>query len=637
MPDWLRPLQSNSPGSSALRGGVPPAMPGGPFGAPQPPGMFSAGSLVNEDALPEWLREPGMSGALGHGAGAAGNWGLRPDMGQPRPYAPSGPAFGGGQYSSQAQQPAAGGMAPGGGAQALFDESALPDWLKEAAAGNDIGQQPTAYHAAQAPSAAYGSGMAQPPMSAPYGYSPYGAPQPPSTQGFPPSPTDQRWPAPAGAFPSIENAGSYSAGGSSGALNAPSLIDPNALPSWLAGEQPQQAPGSGGLNSSGGMSANSLVDEAALPQWLRAVPPAQASPSAAAYANVPAPAPWTTTAAAADEPLPTWLKQVYVEANVPQSDKLQTPPGYGGGQPMGAGEPGMGGMGAVAASSFVDESALPDWLRSAGGGLTSGNGGYQGAALPATAPEQRMNPNYMPDSAAGGGEYSEHAAGSFAASDLIDPAVLPSWVHGQEPPPQPSFSSTSGWTSRQRAVSLPETGATRAPGAGESSGALRYGGEGYGNGTAGSGMLMDESNLPVWMRGGQDRRAEPDMDTGWNAAGYSDQLPSAAFESGLLDSGDARRRGPPIPSAELPNWLRTGGPAHGGFSGGGGQGPARGAYGAGQPRQPEQGWPEEEDGRAAQWHQWDDGQYTEEYGADFDGGYEPQERKRGWRRFFGRG
>jgi len=151
-------------------------------------------------------------------------------------------------------------------------------------------------------------------------------------------------------------------------------------------------------------------------------------------------------------------------------------------------------------------------------------------------------------------------------------------------------------------------------------------------------MLMDESNLPVWMRGGQDRRAEQDMDTGWNAAGYSNQFPSAASESGLLDSSDARRRrGPSIPSAELPNWLRTGGPAHGGFSGGGGQGPARGAYGAGQPQQREQGWPEEEDGRAAQWNQWDDGQYAEEYGADFDGGYEPQERKRGWRRFFGRG
>src|SRR5258707_665222 len=205
MPDWLRPLQSNTPGSSALRGGAPPAMPGGPYGAPQPPGMFSAGSLVNEDALPEWLREPGMSGALGHGAGAAGNRGLRPDMGPARPYSP---------------------------------------------------------------------------------------------------------------------------GGHPGPLTAPPLIDPTARPSWLAGGQPQQPPGSGGLNSSGGMSANSLVDEAALPQWLRAVPPAQASPSAAAYANAPAPAPWTATAAAADEPLPTWLKQVYVEANVPQNDKLQTPPGY---------------------------------------------------------------------------------------------------------------------------------------------------------------------------------------------------------------------------------------------------------------------------------------------------------------------
>jgi hypothetical protein len=595
--------------------------------------MFSAGNLVNEDALPEWLREPGMSGALGNGAGAAGNWGMRPDMGQPSPYAPpqapAGPAFGGGPYSP-AQQPAAGGMAPGGGAQALFDESALPDWLKEAA-GNDIGQQPTAYQPAQTPSAAYGSGMAQPPMGAPYGYSPYAAPQPPSTQGFPPSPPDPRWPAPAGAFPSIENAGSFSAGGPSGALNAPSLIDPNALPSWLAGGQPQQAPGSGGLNRSGGMSANSLVDEAAVPQWLRAVPPSQASPSAAAYANAPAPAPWTSTAAA-DEPLPTWLKQVYVEANVPQSDKLQTPAGFSAGQPMGAGEPGMG---AVAASSFVDESALPDWLRSAGAAPTRGNVGYQGAAPPATALQQHMSPTYVPEGAAGGGDHSEHAAGSFAASDLIDPAMLPSWVHGQDPPPQPSFSSTSGWTSRQHAVSLPGTGATRAPGAGESSSSLRYGGEGYGNGAAGSGMLMDESNLPVWMRGGQDRRAEPDMDTGWNAAGYSDQYPSATFESESLDSSDARRRGPPIPSEELPNWLRTGGPARGGL--GGGQSSARGAYGAGQPRRPEQGWPEEEDGRAAQRNQWDDRQYAEGYGADFDGGYAPQERKRGWRRFFGRG
>src|SRR5262249_9682407 len=110
--------------------------------------------------------------------------------------------------------------------------------------------------------------------------------------------------------------------------------------------------------------------------------------------------------------------------------------------------------------------------------------------------------------------------------------------------------------------------------------------------------------------------------------GDSDQFPSATFESESLNSSDARRRGPPIRSDELPNWLR---------SGGSGQSPARGAYGAGQPRWPAQGWPAEEDGRAAQWNQWDDRQYAEEYGAEFDRGYEPQERKRGWRRFFGRG
>src|SRR5260370_11420789 len=126
-------------------------------------------------------------------------------------------------------------------------------------------------------------------MGGGYGYSPYGAPQPPSTQGFPPSPTDQRWPAPAGAFPSIENAGSYSAGGPSGALNAPSLIDPNALPSWLAGGQPQQASGSGGLNSSGGMSAHSLGDAAALPRKRPGRAPAHARPAGAPRSTLPRP------------------------------------------------------------------------------------------------------------------------------------------------------------------------------------------------------------------------------------------------------------------------------------------------------------------------------------------------------------
>ena len=88
----------------------------------------------------------------------------------------------------------------------------------------------------------------------------------------------------ANAFPGIESAGSYQAplaGG--GGLPAGSLLDPNALPGWLSGQQGQAA--SASMRSGDGMRAQSLIDDAALPEWMRNEPNGNGNGAGAAGAS----------------------------------------------------------------------------------------------------------------------------------------------------------------------------------------------------------------------------------------------------------------------------------------------------------------------------------------------------------------
>src|SRR6185369_8172541 len=99
----------------------------------------------------------------------------------------------------QGYQPGAQAGQQGGGrmnAGAFFDESALPDWLRQSP---DTPQMPS------------------PPQNMP------GQAMPPAMGG-------------ASAFPSIEQAGQYQAGPPAvGGMPANSLLDSSALPQWLGG------------------------------------------------------------------------------------------------------------------------------------------------------------------------------------------------------------------------------------------------------------------------------------------------------------------------------------------------------------------------------------------------------------------
>lgn len=623
LPEWLRPLQSGAlgsppPGSNQLppspadpRNSAAPYsynqpgynQPGGVSGGPGQPWQqgqqwqqpqqsqqpqFSMGSLVSEDALPEWLRQANTGGAP-QPQPASGGWGapagpapsVQPPYNAigapPIPPAPSnyggygqngqfgygasgGPAYGAGQSRPlpssvygpmQGAGSPAGAATPGTSASTLFDESALPDWMRQA------GTQPAGVPANPYQQAPGGPGM---------GYGGYQG-QPPS----PPAPPAQPMlPPPSTAFPSIDRAGGFQpAPQAQGGMSGQSLLDPGALPQWLSGQAGAPAPqgGFGAVPPSSGMVAQSLVDESALPQWLRAQPdaPAPAAHAAPGFgAAAPAPPPAWNAAPVAEEPLPTWLNQVYSEANVPRTDALQqhasaNPWGAAGGYRSSVSAPLSGGPGAgrtggalppevsgVPASHFVDESALPDWLRAQGAPpspshavspMSSVSPGMGQGMGPAPTPDARAIPAYVPPASAGAPE--ARTGMSFSASDLIDPDLLPQWVRGENgagagngPAQQATFSSSAGWTSKAPAV-------------------------------PGSGLLPPPPSAPAssWQQSGTSDQLSP-----WQGNSSSDQGSGSLYggrSPGSGQSSDDSARfggGRPssggIPAHELPPWLQ---------------------------------------------------------------------------------
>ena len=651
------PGASTCPTCGAAVTGVGNFGPGNPpagFGpAQQPPasaypgaprngnGSFSAGSLVNSDELPEWLLQAGTgaipaqpANGFGRGPAPAPGYGQPPQqamygqppqqamygqppvsggLGQPRPMAP-------GPY---ADQPSA---VP---AQGLFDEAALPDWLRQASTGYDVGQQSTAYQPAAA-NPAYGGGPARyaappaPPMTpgyAPNGYNGYNGYPPPTPQRGGPSSALGQAPFPptqANAFPSLDRAGA-SVAGNPGGMSARGLVDSGALPGWLGGQmsQPQTSNGAS-IPGSGGLSARSLIDDAALPQWLRA----QASPpqpAAQPRANPPVPASVWGAPATADEPLPNWLNQAYMDANVRPIEPARAPSGWlSPGQvsaPLGASNGQADGR--LSASAFVDETALPEWLKSQGG-VPAASTAQPLYAAPTASQHSPAHAPYMPG-AAPTARADEESAGKFSVSDLIDPEALPSWVSGQ------SASVGAGWTSKQSSV-MAAASSTSLRASSSTLEAARNASEETGGG-------WDEPNLPTWMRG-------LDADEGNQQSRSYQSTPSFRARSDELmrddrmspEASSSRRRGQPIPSEELPPWLRS--PRASAAD------PRAGGYGYQQgPRQPgrqQEGWPEEQDA-PQRWSDWDEDNFGAEYDGGMDFADERQEKQRGgWRRLFGR-
>jgi collagen type III alpha len=381
MPTWLRPI--------AQPGGPPvgPQTPGAPPGYGQPPGL-TPGSLVNEDALPAWLR----AGDAGASPGAGqGGWGAAPPPG----------------YGQYGQMPGPGGMWPQGGAAGApnpFDESALPDWLRQGPNGDG------ATTTAQPP---YGS-------TGPYngyqgGYSAPGT----TSNAFPPL-----------GYPGASTGGSMGGMGA-GNMNAGSLVDGRALPAWL--NQPQGGPRAGGLSGGQGLDASSLIDETSLPQWLRA-----AGPGGAAHAGG-----WP---GAAPEPMPAWLGQPGGMAPTP--GQYAAPSGMPGGMQGGipGGMPGAtpgGWPGAAPAAApagpLVDESALPDWLRAQG----AGGSGAQSQA------NRGGNSDWLTDARI------PAQPGNGAPGTLLNNSELPPWLRGQQGGAPPGGQAPASGGAPGRGPALP--------------------------------------------------------------------------------------------------------------------------------------------------------------------------------------
>ncbi len=680
IPEWLRQLQANQPPGPVAQGpyaGGPPqgyAQPVPPpayGGAPVPAQPMSAANLVSEDALPEWLR------AAGDPSPAP----AQPGWQQPSPVQPA--QAGWAQPSNPAQSwqqanagmPAApGGQTPGAGwgapASALFDESALPEWLRNAAAGQEIETQSPAYNPAPAASP-YGVQPQSNGFAPAAGWGGYQAPQPPSP-GFPPSNAGAPDPMqPSNAFPPIERAGSARVPPPGAGVTGATLIDPAALPQWLGGQPgaPTNAGPAGVGAAGGGMPAQSLIDESALPQWLRAEPnqPAGSTPMPPAAAT-PSASQWLASSTA-DEPLPGWLSQAYADANVPQYPEPPAAPGM----PRTDGAPRTGwdrwaqppAPGQIAASDFVDESVLPEWLRAQGAVPSTGASPAAPAAgtlytphAPAAQPERAIPP-YVPGSFGGNAAgipagmapgmpgampaanpASEQPIATFSASDLIDPSALPDWVQGGTASEQMTFNSTEGWTSK----------APAAPSAGvrgqsyEPSGRL----DDYSANISGGSQVYPAASrsweMPAQQGTGTSVPAgwsvDPDFD--WPADPGSSVLPATYADRGAqpptyADRGAstsmANRRGPPIPHEQLPPWLTAG--ARPGSEPGRRENPAARGY-------QQQAYPDNRQGGRGR--QYDDGMddwdaANARYSDEFERGSRADEHGRGTsflRRFFGR-
>ncbi len=406
MPGWLRQIQGG-PG-----GQTPPQAPQ----SYQPPAsQLPANSLMSGDALPGWLREVGATPAAPNPYAPPTQAQMPPNYPSRMPQQPFQQPQWPQQMASDPRDPRQQRIpSPGGAAiasNALFDEASLPEWLRQS--GGQGGDQPTIQ---QAPSYA-------PPSRVPFnGASPYA---PPAPNGYPAAePTAQS------AFPSLDQAVALPRGLPSPAISPVPQGDGGTLPGWLGGGM--QPPDSGQRSGVAGMAAQSLIDETALPTWLRSQP--QVPQARQGQLAQPANTPSVAWGAPPPPAAPQW--------NQPAEHTFQSPAP----QQVGAG-------------SFVDEGALPGWLRAQSGGQPSPGAGYG----PMNAAQQNagMDGGYLQAGGAQGtqpqygpGDHAEHAPGQFSASDLIDPKALPSWVQ-RTGDAQASFSSSAGWSVQQPTTRQP--------------------------------------------------------------------------------------------------------------------------------------------------------------------------------------
>ena len=357
-PGWSGQGQQELPAwLESLRAGEMSAAP------PKSPANFTAADLVEEGSLPTWMRsERGETGEV--------------------PLRPSG---------FTAATTGEGGIPKQGfSASSLIDENSLPSWMHEGKK-NESAPPPQGFTASSLvdaealpewmrqihPQAQASAPMTPPQQPAPAMPNIAQTPQPASMPAAP-EPFTQT-PSP---FNSTQNAaaemnsGTFSAGDG---FSANSLIDPQALPSWMKeGEAGSAKSPAGAQSFQPGFAASSLIDANALPGWMRENE--QGAPS----------------------------------------------------QPSQAASSG----GAISASSFIDVNALPSWMR-------EGEGYAQGSAPmgPQGANQAGMRVPSRPRGEVNSTEGSEVAANVFAS--MLGVASAAPQFPGQAPmqPQQPQQGS----------------------------------------------------------------------------------------------------------------------------------------------------------------------------------------------------
>ena len=216
-------------------------------------------------------------------------------------------------------------------------------------------------------------------------------------------------------------------------ISANSLIDANALPSWMQPERPQPAQQN--------IAASSLVQPEFMPDWMKTMQPSSSTQPSAPLPQQqkpptqqpPFPAQGFSAQQLIDpQALPNWMQQEGGQHFTPPTQSSMPPtnqPGNGA-----AGQPGF------AASSLLDMNALPSWMRE---GERSGQdqrgpqqqawqapqpppqrGGYE--QQPSWQAPQQQQPPYPPVPRSNTSGQSQ--GGALSMGSLIDVNALPEWL-----------------------------------------------------------------------------------------------------------------------------------------------------------------------------------------------------------------
>lgn len=216
-------------------------------------------------------------------------------------------------------------------------------------------------------------------------------------------------------------------------MDASSLIDQQALPSWLQAKEqqvPTPQPQQPQYPPQDNIAASSLVQADSLPVWMRSMQPQPSNapaaplpiPSVGQYNQPAVPAqPFSASDLIDREAIPQWMATQNPSAPIP---------------PVANGQPGM------AASMLIDPNALPPWLRE--GSKEQQAGGMQ--AMSPAYPTQPANLTNLtqpaqtfPNQPSNGSAMQPTTNGNLAASSFIDVDALPAWL--RPPGEQPSSAS----------------------------------------------------------------------------------------------------------------------------------------------------------------------------------------------------